>query len=182
MKQLTNYSELTGIELFDYIHFHYQLNELSHFEQAYQNTRAQIPFQNFEEINNLLPYILDSKYSVVLETYAIDDDRDQWCFTEKSLRAIQFPTIPLLFTQRGGIAVLKSLGLEINSVTDQLDHLNWQERQQHLLNILVNDSVDFDAETLYNQSQHNRHLLRAWKTEYSRPDFFDELFNKATSF
>jgi hypothetical protein len=97
------------------------------------------------------------------------------------LRAIQFPTIPLLFTQRGGIGVLKSLGLQINSDADQFDHLNWQERQQHLLEILVNDSIDFDIELLYNQSQHNRHLLRSWKTEYSRLDFFDGFFNEAIS-
>lgn len=181
MKQLNNYSNLTGVELFDYIHSHYQLNALPHFEQAYQNTRSQIPFRNFEEINNLLPYILDSKYSVVLETYAMHDDQNQWCFTEKSLRAIQFPTIPLLFTQRGGIAVLKSLGLKINNATDRLDHLTWQERQQQLLKILVDDSVDFDVELLYNQSQYNRHLLQTWKTEYSRPDFFDDFFNEAIS-
>ena len=180
MKQLSDYNDLTGVELFDYIHHQYGLDALPHFEQAYQTVRSQIPFRNFKENNNLLPYILDSKYSVILETYAVDDDRDQWCFTEKSLRAIQFPTIPLLFTQRGGISVLKSLGLEINDATE-LDHLNWQERQQHLLKILVNDPIDFDVELLYNQSQHNRHLLRSWKTEYSRLDFFDVFFNEAIS-
>jgi hypothetical protein len=61
MKQLISYSNLTGIDLFDYIHSHYRLDALPHFEQAYQNTRSQIPFRNFEEINNLLPYILDVK-------------------------------------------------------------------------------------------------------------------------
>ena len=181
MKQLSSYSNLTGVELFDYIHSHYQLDALPHFEQAYWHTRAQIPFQNFKEINNLLPYILDSKYSLVLETYATDDDRNQWCFTEKSLRAIQFPTIPLLFVQRGGINILKSLGLEINNAADQLDQLPWQERQQHLLKILIDDSVDFNANLLYNQSQHNQNLLRSWKTEYNRTDFFDDFFNEAIS-
>lgn len=182
MQQTTDYSKnLTGVELFDYIHFHYQLNALPHFEQAYQQTRSQIPFRNFEEKNNLPGYILDSKYSVVLETYAINDDQDQWCFTEKSLRAIQFPAIPLLFVQRGGIGVLKSLGFKINHDMDYLDQSDWQQRQQLLLKILVDDSVDFDIELLYNQSQHNRNLLQSWKTEYRRTDFFDEFFNKAIS-
>jgi hypothetical protein len=181
MKQLTDYSKLTGIELFDYTHSHYQLDALPHFEQAYQSTRAQIPFQNFEEKNNLLPYILDSKYSLVLETYAIEDDRNQWCFTEKSLRALQFPSIPLLFVQRGGISILKSLGLEIINDIVQVDQLNWQNRQQQLLKILIDDAVDIDSNMLYNQCQHNRWLLQSWKTDYKNLKFFDNFYNEATA-
>jgi hypothetical protein len=179
MYQKQNYSKLTGVELFDYIHSHYQLNTIPHFEQAYQDTRSLIPFRNFVETDSLLPYILDSKYSVALETYACEDSQTQWCFTEKSLRSLQLPTIPLLFVQRGGIGVLKSLGFKINNAIDQLDDLHWQQRQQHLLRILIDDSVDFDIETIYNQSQHNQDLLQSWKLEYSKPEFFDELFDKA---
>lgn len=181
LKQETIYSSLTGQALFDYIHKEYQLNALPHFEEVYQKMRDQVPYRNFEENNNLLPQILDSKYSVVLETFATDDDRGQWCFTEKSLRALQFPSIPLLFVQRNGISVLKSLGFEINNSMDQLDHLPWQQRQQQLLQILVNNSIDIDANIMYNQCLHNRELLLSWKNEYNDPNFFNDLYVKATT-
>jgi len=47
MKQLNNYSLRKGKELFDYIHQTYQLNQLPHFETAYQTYKNQIPFRNF---------------------------------------------------------------------------------------------------------------------------------------
>jgi hypothetical protein len=176
LKQLPDYSELTGKDLFDYIHLHYQLNQLPAFESAYHALRPQVPYRNFLEQENLLPLILDSKYSVVLETYV--DEIGPKTYTEKSLRTLQFPTIPLLFVSRGAIAGLKSLGFEMAIDLDYIDNLNWTERQQELLKILVEDRVDFDPESLYNQCMHNRQLLQGWKTEYQELGFFDELYAK----
>jgi len=181
MRQLSDYSELTGQELFDFIHHKYQLDQLPHFEKAYQELRSIVPYRNFTEVNDLLPLILDSKYSLVLETYAVEDDTNRWCFTEKSLRSIQFPNISLLFLQKHGIAKLRALGFEFDSAIDKIDDLPWQQRQQQLLQILVEDSIDFDSKTLYNQSQHNRQLLKSWKTAYNNTNFFDNFFEKATS-
>jgi hypothetical protein len=181
MKQLSSYSNLTGQELFDFIHHKYQLNQLPHFEKSYQELRSKVPYRNFTETNNLLPLILDSKFSLVLETYALEDDTNHWCFTEKSLRSLQFPTISLLFLQKYGISKLRELGFEFDSIIDSIDALPWQQRQQQLLQFLINNSVDFDSKTLYNQSQHNRQLLKSWKTTYNNVNFFDNFFEKATS-
>lgn len=178
MKQLQDYSGLKDKELFDYIHYNFQLNQLPHFESAYQDRREQIPFRNFVEENNLLPLILDSKYSLVLETYAIKDDVQQWCFTEKSLRAIQFPVVSLLFVQKHGIQKLQHLGFEIGNHMNELDQKPWQERQQELLNILVNNTLDIPQQELYNQSKHNQNLLESWKIEYQQPNYFDNFYNK----
>jgi len=178
MKQLSSYSTLVGKELFDYIHYTYQLNKLPHFETAYQSRKNQIPFRNFEEKNNLLSLIADSKYSLVLETYAVEDDGTRWCFTEKSLRAIQFPTIPLLFVQKHGVQKLKNLGFEIGNYMDQLDGQTWHQRQTHLLDLLINDNIDIDWNQLYNQSKHNRDLLESWKVDYQHPAFFDNFYDK----
>ena len=176
--QLTDYSLLTGKELFDHIHQKYALDQLPHFEKAYQNLKNQVPYRNFPENNNLLPLIQDSKYSLVLETCAVDDDKNQWCFTEKLLRALQFPNLVLPFCQKGSIAILKSLGFEFNLNLDQLDQLSWQERQKYLLDFLINDSVEFNPEILYNTSLHNQQLLKSWKIKYQQPDFFNNLFNE----
>ena len=178
MNQLSSYSTLVGKELFDYIHYTYQLNQLPHFEAAYQSRKDQIPFRNFEEKNNLLPLIADSKYSLVLETYAVEDDGSRYCFTEKSLRAIQVPTIPLLFVQKHGVQKLKTLGFEIGNHMDQLDGQSWHQRQQYLLDLLINNTIDINWNQLYNQSKHNQDLLESWKVDYQHPAFFDNFYNK----
>ena len=179
LKQLLNYSTLTGQELFDYIHNHYQLNQLPHFESAYYAMRDKVPYQNFQEEQNLLPLILDSKYSIVLETYAVEDNCDEWCFTEKTLRTLQLPTIPLLFLQKNGIGILKSLGFEFTDCLNLLDDLPWHDRQKELLNILINDNIDYDYKLLYDQSQHNKNLLASWQLEIEQSDFFNEFYEKA---
>lgn len=76
---------------------------------------------------------------------------------------------------------LRAFGFEFESALDKIDDLPWQQRQQQLLQILVKDSIDFDSKTLYNQSQHNRQLLKSWKTAYNNANFFDNFFEKATS-
>lgn len=178
LKQLTSYSSLTGKDLFDHIHQRHALYQLPHFEQAYQSLKNQVPYCNFVEEYNLLPLIQDSKYSLVLETYAVDDDRNQWCFTEKLLRSLQSTSFVLPFCQKGSVAILKSLGFQFNLDLDHLDQLSWHERQQQLLNFLINDTVDYDADMLYNTSLHNQQLLKSWKVRYQQPDFFDNIFNK----
>ena len=118
---------------------------------------------------------------MAIETYALEDDTQRWCFTEKSLRTLQFPTIPLLFLQKQGVSKLRNLGLEVATNLDELDLLPWQDRQQQLLKILVDDQLDFNSDALYNQSQHYRRLLQSWKDAYNKADFFDNFYTKALS-
>ena len=153
------------------------LGQLPDFEKAYQELLLSVPFRNFDEAENLLPLIIDSKYSLILETCATDET-GPWAFTEKSLRALQYPTIPLLFGARKSIHVLKLLGFNFAIDLDYMDDLPWQQRQQKLLKILVDDGIDFNYQDLYNQSMHNRELLQLWKTEYQRDNFFDEFYTK----
>jgi hypothetical protein len=177
MKTMPFYSELTGKDLFDFIHEQYELGQLPHFEQAYQALRDQVPYRNFEEIFDLADYLADSKYSLTFDTNYGDDDSDRWCFTEKILRAMQFPNYVLPILQKGSVGVLKSLGFQFNLDLDHLDQMSWQERQTELLNFLIQDPVDFDYERLYNVSRHNQDLIRSWKKQYQQPDFFDDFYN-----
>lgn len=183
MKQMRNYSNgLTGKELLDYMHYHYQLDQLPTFDKAYKSIRDQIPYQNFKEEKNLIPLILDSKYSLVLETDATSDGNGSWHFTEKSLRTLQLPSIPLLFVPAKGIGILKSLGLEFGDHLNYLDNLTWHQRQIELVDFLVKDEVEFNWKELYNQCRHNRDLLESWRFKYEQPDFFDEFFTKVLAY
>lgn len=178
LKQLTSYSHLTGRDLFDSIHFRYELGKLPHFESAYQYWKHRVPFTNFQEKYDLPSLYRDSKYSVVLETYAVEDDSEFRVFNEKSIRVLQMPTIPLLFVQQNGIALLKKLGFYLEDYSWAFDHLPWQQRQQHILNILIEDSIAYDKNLLYNQVIHNRELVTKFADKCSKLDFFDEIIDQ----
>lgn len=176
--QLSRYSKLTGVELFDFIHHQRGLASVSKFTQAYQSLRDQVPFQNFNENHNLSSYICDSKYSLILETYAVENNRSQWCFTEKILRSLQLPTINLAFIQQYGARELVKLGLEVDPVMETMDHLEWIPRQQALLDILIHDTIAIDSTIKYNQCKHNQNMLTQWKQAYQKSTFFDDIFEE----
>jgi hypothetical protein len=173
--QLSNYSNLTGEDLFEFIHYTDGLDSDHNFQQAYNALRSRVPYRNFSENFNLTTYISDSKYSLILETYAVEDDRMQWCFTEKLLRSLQFGAINLIFAQKHTVKILKELGLEVDPVNEQFDSLDWTSRQRKILEILASDELVIDSKIKYNQSMHNRLLLAQWKKNYQRFDFFDNL-------
>ena len=175
--QLANYSSLKGVELFDYIHHNYQLDQLPHFNQAYTELRGQVPYKNFPEVLDLAPYIQDSKYSLVLETFATDPATDHWLITEKAIRAICFPSIPLLFMQTRAVEKLKSIGFQIDH-HDSIDVAPWQQRQQQLLEVIEQDSIDFDASVSYNRSMHNRDVCARLQQRYHDTTYFDEFFTQ----
>ena len=170
------YSDKSGIELFDWIHTHHELNKLPHFEQAYHELRPHVPYQNFIETPYLHGYAADSKYSLVLETYAVNDGYIGYCYTEKLHRALQSPTINLLFSQQHSLSELAKLGFKIDDFMLQIDKLPWIERQQKLLDILVKDLVAFDTDLLYNNALHNRELIFEYKQELLKGQFLDKIF------
>jgi hypothetical protein len=173
--QLSDYSKLTGKDLFEFIHFNKGLNSLQKFQHAYDALKPQVPYRNFPENLDLSFYIKDSKYSLILETYAVNDDRGQWCLTEKLLRSLQFDTINLLFAQKGTIQIIKNLGLAIDDINDEFDNLDWIYRQRKILEVLIADNVATDNNIKYNQCLHNRSLLNDWKKTYKKTNFFDDL-------
>jgi len=170
------YSDKSGIELFDWIHTHHELNKLPHFEQAYHELRPHVPYKNFIETTNLDSHAADSKYSLVLETYAVEDGHIGYCYTEKLHRALQSPTINLLFSQQHSLSKLTELGFKIDDFMLQIDKLPWIERQQKLLDILVKDLVAYDADLLYNNALHNRELIFDYKQEFLKGQFLDKIF------
>jgi hypothetical protein len=181
MNNLESYSKYQGKDLFEYIHYKFGLDKLPHFENAYQAFKDLVPYQNFKEIGDLQPYITDSKYSLVLETCASETTEDQWHYSEKSMRALQQPTIPLLFVQSNGIALLKSLGFEMYADHSSIDNLPWQSRQQEILNILINDSIEYNQDRAIEICLHNRQVLKNMLLLAVREDYFDEFFNSVTA-
>lgn len=173
--QLEEYSKLTGVDLFDFIHYNKGLDQLEKFNKSYQVLKSRVPYRNFPENFDLIKYINDSKYSVILETYAVEDASGRWCFTEKVMRSLQSNSINLIFAQKGSIKILEDLGLMIDKINQEWDNDEWIIRQKKILKALKEDRVCFDSISRKEISEHNRNLLNSWKKEYQRTDFFDSL-------
>ena len=172
---------ISGLPLFDYIHHHYQLNKIPEFEKSYQQLRNTVPYCNFQDNESVIAKIFDSKYSMILETFATLDNVGAWSVTEKLMRSLQLPNINLAFCQKHLFRELKKLGFEYDTLLDDIDHLDWVDRQNKILDILIRDEIDFDPIHKYNQCVHNQHILESWKRTYLKSDFFDQLFDEIIS-
>jgi hypothetical protein len=177
--QLSEYSDLSGVELYDYIHKNFQLNELAYFQEAYQHMRSKVPYQNFKENFKLDDKIIDSKYSLILDTYAIHDNWNSWFFSEKIARGLMLPTGHLFFLQKGTLTKLSKLGLVIHKSNLDIDLFSWQERQQKLLEILCNDQEEYNFAKLKTVALHNYNLLRSFYQEIDQ--FYNEAIDLAKS-
>ena len=175
--QYSWYCEKTGLDLYDWIHTQHSLCDLPHFEKAYHALRPQVPYRNFAETTDLHKYASDCKYSMVLETYAVEDNSVGFCFTEKTHRALQTPTINLFFSQQNSLPHLVRLGFQIVDFMLEIDQHPWQVRQQKMLDILVDDDVDFDVDSLYNQAMHNRDLIAIQKQKFLHGGFFEKMLS-----
>jgi hypothetical protein len=176
---LAEYSNLSGVDLYDYIHNNYQLDRLPHFQEAYQHMRSKVPYQNFKENFKLADKIIDSKYSLVLDTNAADDDQNAWFFSEKTSRVLMLPTCQLLFLQKGTLTKLSKLGLAVHKFNLDIDLLSWTERQQKLLEILRNDSEEYNFTKLKTTALYNYNLLQSFYQEIDQ--FYNEAIDLAKS-
>lgn len=172
-----NHADLTqtALERFDQNHLNGQLDQLDHFNKAYQELRPLIPFKNFDENGQLWDKICDSKYSLCLDTFSTIDDTLTYFVSERVSRDLMLPSIDLLFMQKGTLEKLKSIGMILFSSDFDIDHLPWQQRQQRLLEILKQDQITYDPVKLLEIAQQNYETL---KSLYStRPKFIDNVHN-----
>ena len=165
------------LEIYDYNHKNYKLGNLEHFEKAYYEMRPHVPYKNFEEKYDLAGYLSDSKYTVSLESFACEDNHFASAFTEKIQRALQFPTINLIFAQQNSMTKLQKRGFAIPDFMLEVDQYPWQRRQQMLLEILTKDTEQFSAESLYNNAIHNQNIMHQYYKKLHDESFYEEIFD-----
>jgi hypothetical protein len=141
--------------------------------------RSKVPFKNFKENFKLDDKIIDSKYSLVLDTFAVNDDCNSWYFSEKIARILMLPTCQLMFLQKGTLKKLSDLGIEIQKSNLDIDHLPWQERQQRLLEILCHDVEEYNFVKLKKIALHNKNQLQLFYQEIDQ--FYDQAIDLATT-
>jgi hypothetical protein len=105
----------TCFSTFDKIHRDYYA---PFYHTEYQNIRTLLPYQNFHDTGNLCDIILQSKFSIVNETYI--DRADVICFSEKIFRVLQMPRPWLLLGTTESVGTLRDLGFYV--FDDFVDH------------------------------------------------------------
>lgn len=88
----------------------YQQAEMFDYATEHEKGRQLIPYCSIDESLGLVQNIIDSRISLVAETYISDS---HIVFSEKIFRALQLPRPWLLYCSPGSIALLKSHGFDV---------------------------------------------------------------------
>ena len=148
------------------------LDSLEKFNRAYLHLRNKVPFRNFEDNKNLSHFVADSKYNLVLETYAIDNDHFAVYISEKTIRSLENPCLDLIFGQHKTYDYLSKYGIEFYQPLADIDDPSWLIQQQNILRVLTGDTIDVSIDYIYEQCIHNRELFKSWYYEISSSDYF----------
>lgn len=129
-----------------------------------------IPYKNFADQGDLTPWILSSRFSIVLEVWF----HGNHCitFSEKTMRNLQLPRPWLLFASAGSVQQLRQWGFDV--LDDLVDHhydtvKDCVQRQIAILN-QANNLTAFDVlahrDRLLRASAHNQALLSQWRQQW----------------
>ena len=176
-KQLASDGNQSGLELYHRIHESLKNKNNRLYDRCYQELQHHIPFVNIEHVEEIEPYIETAKYGVSIDTYATNDLSLFRHATAQSMRLLQYPCLPLLFVQQYTVREIRKLGLVVPDYHNVIDDApTWQARQDAILDILVQNSVDEDAEQCLQWASHNRALFRGWRTTLEETDYIDQVF------
>ena len=138
---------------------------LHNFEVEHLALKSLIPYKNFNPEIQISEVIMDTKFSLVLET-GYTSNGGVITFSEKIFRCLKLPRPWIAYTMPGAIAYLKQLGFDV--VDDLVDHSydNIEhdiERQTAVLNLAVEmcnfNLSDKNLQRLKEAVKHNCKLL-----------------------
>jgi len=156
-------------ELYDWIF----AKGLDSFKDEHLLMRDKVPYQNF--VGDLDQAVVDSKISIVIETYFDDDERQAIAFSEKIFRQLQLPRPFVLFCNPGAITALRNQGFDVyddyvdHSYDDLHDNI---QKQMRLIKIVDEfDNICYTQDMLDDfekRAEHNRNLLIELKKKLPR--------------
>jgi hypothetical protein len=92
--------------------------KLSIFEFEHNYIKDQVPYCNFDPGTELNQIIMQTKFSIVLETYA--DRNEIITFSEKIFRCLKLPRPWIMFAMKDAVKYLRNLGFDV--LDDIVDH------------------------------------------------------------
>jgi hypothetical protein len=144
------------------------------YPDQFQFARDAVPYQNFYDCGDLRKIMVQTKFSIVMETY--HDRPDAVSFSEKIFRALQVPRPWLLAGASGSVDRLRSLGFDVfdDYVDHRYDTCNTEydtvqrdalllEQVTKLRSLAVTESVLHDWNRRY---EHNMSILSSWHTNW----------------
>ena len=139
-------------------------DHMSIFKDEHEYLRPLMPYRNFDDDISLNQIIMQSKFSIILETYF--DRNDVITYSEKIFRCLKLPRPWVMFAMQGAVKYLRDLGFDM--LDDIVDHSYDQiafaiDRQTEILN----QAVKLDQQVLTTgmlercarAAKHNQQLL-----------------------
>ena len=92
--------------------------QLSIFKSEHEFIKSCVPYCNFDSNIKLNQIIMDSKFSIVLETYF--DQNEIITFSEKIFRCLKLPRPWVMFAMKNAVQNLREMGFDV--LDDLIDH------------------------------------------------------------
>lgn len=146
------------------------------FQTEHDKIKHQIPFQNFDQTNDLTNLIMTSKFSLILETWW--HENNVITFSEKTLRCLQLPRPWIVFSTMGAVEQLRKWNFDV--LDDVVDHSydtveDPIQRQLLLLDLVTVLSNKLDIPKIsarcHEASLHNQSIMAKWHSM-----FFDQIY------
>ena len=163
-KRLIEFKDLAPEQVFEKQYQKY----MTIFESEHTIAKSIVPYRNFDKDADLDDVIMQSKFNIVLETYA--SNNNQIVFTEKIIRSLRLPRPWLLYGAQNAVALLREWGFDV--LDDFVDHdrydcLDFDIDRQTVILDMAQEMQNFDTEKHWDRlktaSDHNLELLKYWK-------------------
>jgi hypothetical protein len=161
-------SESLEQKLVNYQHVFEQAELYTNYQQ--EHVTAVVPYNNVIGYTNLESAVIDSRISLVIETYISDD---HITFSEKIFRSLQLPRPWVLFCSPGSVKWLASYGFD--TLSDYVDHgydqifTHWARMDSildQLESFVDKQYTDTDYKRFEQAADHNRQLLQLWEQQW----------------
>ena len=135
-----------------------------------EHADATVPYNNITNYLNLDSAVIDSRISLVVETYISDD---HITFSEKIFRVLQLPRPWLLYCSPQSVQWLEAYGFD--TLSDYVDHdydqiLTHWSRMDSILDQLQSfvdrQYSSADLKRFEQAAAHNRQLLQQWEINW----------------
>lgn len=125
--------------------------DLRNYSHQHQIGRDLVPYNSVESHGTLEQCIIDSKISLVMETYTSDN---HIVFSEKIFRALQLPRPWLLYCSNRSVELLRSYGFDV--LDDYVDHSYDNITLHHVRLGSIMDQLETFIVRTYSQQDYER--------------------------
>jgi hypothetical protein len=144
--------------------------DMHQFQSQHDQAMSLVPYNTVEPHGTLEQCIIDSRVSLILETYTADT---HIVFSEKLFRALQLPRPWLLYCSPGAIALLQHYGFD---VLDDMVDIDYDDVLSHgtrltcildqLEHFINKQYTTADYQRFHRAAEHNRQLLQMLESRW----------------